>query len=94
MTLQPATSADPNEAWPEAVMDELLIDWTAEHFERLENWLKECSTQEMLRSLLSIELRVSRNTRNRGIRTIPARHQNTPKVFCPASATTAFDSPN
>ena len=86
MTLQPPTSADPNELWPEALMDELLMDWTAKRFERLENWLKECSTQEMLRSLLSLKLRVSRNTRNRGIRTIPARHQNTPKVFCPATS--------
>ena len=89
MTLQPAVGADPDELWPEALMGELLVDWSPERFERLENWLKEWSSEEMLQTMMSLKTRVSRNTRNRGIRTILHGTEIPPKCFAPRPATSA-----
>ena len=89
MTLQPAVGADPNELWPEALMDELLVDWSPERFERLENWLKEWSSEEMLQTMMSLKTGVSRNTRNRGIRTILHGTKIPPKCFASRPATSA-----
>ena len=89
MTLQPAVGADPDELWPEALMDELLVDWTPERFERLENWLKEWSSEEMLQTMMSLKAGVSRNTRNRGIRTILHGTKIPPKCFASRPATSA-----
>ena len=73
----------------DALMDELLVDWNADRFDRLEQWIKEWSTEEMLQMLLSLKTRVSRNTRNRGLKTILRGTRVPPKCFALCPSTTA-----
>ena len=77
-----------DDLWPDALMDELLVDWSPEQAERLENWLKECSAEEMLSTLLSLN-DVSRNTRNRGLKTILHGSRIPPKCFASRPAMSA-----
>ena len=70
MVLQLVTGVPADELWPDAQMDELLVDWTPKQAERLESWVKEWSSEEMLSTLLSLN-NVSRITRSRGLKTIP-----------------------
>ena len=88
MTPHPAIGADPDELWPEAVVDKLLVDWTPECFELLENWLKKWSSEEMLQTLWSLKFGVSRNTRNIGICSILQGTKIPPKCFPSRPATT------
>ena len=90
MALQPAHEMDPTELWRDALMDELLAEWSPVQFDRLENWLKERSTKEMLQTLLSLRSSVSRNTRNKAIKTILQDSRIPPKCFASRQATTAW----
>ena len=87
MALQPVTGV-PADLWPDALMDELLVDWSPKQAERLENWLKEWSTEEMLSTLLSLN-NVSTNTRNRGLKTILHGSRIPPKCFASRPAVSA-----
>ena len=70
MELQPAYRTNVEELWTDAFMDELLVDWSVDRFEHLEQWIKEWSAKKMLQTLLSLKSTTSRNTRNRGRKTI------------------------
>ena len=74
--------------WRDALMDELLVDWSPKRAERPENWLKEWSTEEMLSTLLSLN-NVSRNTRNCGLKTILHGSRIPPKCFASRPAVSA-----
>ena len=88
MALQPVTGVPPDDLWPDALMDELLVDWTPKQAERLESWLKEWSSEEMLSTLLSLN-NVSRNTRNRELKTILHGSRIPPKCFASRPAVSA-----
>ena len=81
MTLRPVNEGDPEDLWPDALMDELLVNCSPERFDRFENWLKEWSTEEMLQSLPSLQHGVSRDTRNGGLKTVLQGNRIPPKCF-------------
>ena len=88
MALQPVTGTPADDLWPDALMDELLVDWSPKQAERPESWLKEWSTEEMLSTLMSLN-NVSRITRNRGLKTILHGSRIPPKCFASRPAVSA-----